>query len=84
MLKEYEKRKVILKAKCSSSITAGETIRALQEIANIVNVGNSGKRDINKMHKTWDNICATAKTGLFLSSEPKTNRLLILVYNYFN
>jgi hypothetical protein len=45
-LEEYEKRKVILKAKFSSSITSGGKNRAWQEIANIVNARNSVKRDI--------------------------------------
>jgi hypothetical protein len=55
-------RKVILKAKFSSSITSGDKNRAWQEIANIVNAGNSVKRYIIEIHKKWDNICATAKT----------------------
>jgi hypothetical protein len=50
LLEEYEKRKVILKAKFSSSITSGDKNRAWQEIANIVNAGNSVKRE-----KTSDN-----------------------------
>ena len=41
LLEEHEKRKVILKAKFSSSITSGDKNRAWQEIANIVNAGNS-------------------------------------------
>jgi hypothetical protein len=40
LLEEYEKRKVILKAKFTSSITYGGKNRAWQEIANIVNAGN--------------------------------------------
>jgi hypothetical protein len=51
-----------LKAKFSSSITSGGKNRAWQEIANIVNAGNSVKRYIKEIHKKWDNICATAKT----------------------
>jgi hypothetical protein len=39
-LEEYAKRKVILKAKFSSSITSGGKTRPWQEIANIVNAGN--------------------------------------------
>jgi hypothetical protein len=35
LLAEYEKRKVILKGKFSSSITSGDKNRARQEIANI-------------------------------------------------
>jgi hypothetical protein len=58
-LEEYEKRKVILKAKFSSSITSGDKNRAWQEIVNIVNVGNSVKRDIKEIQKKWDNICGT-------------------------
>jgi hypothetical protein len=64
-LEEHEKRKVILKAKFSSSITSGGKNRAWQEIANIMNAGNSVKRYIKEIHKKWDNICATAKTGFF-------------------
>jgi hypothetical protein len=45
------KRKVILKAKFSSSITSGGKNRAWQEIANIVNAGNSVKRYIKEIHK---------------------------------
>ena len=51
LLEEYEKRKVILKAKFSSSITSGGKNRAWQEIANIVNAGNSVKRYIKEIHK---------------------------------
>jgi hypothetical protein len=41
------KRKVILKAKLSLLITSWGKNRAWQEIANIVNAGNSVKRYIN-------------------------------------
>ena len=51
LLEESEKRKVILKAKFSSSITSGGKNRAWQKIANIVNAGNSVKRDIKEIHK---------------------------------
>ena len=51
-----------MKAKFSSSIISGGKNRAWQEIANIVNAGNSVKRYIKKIKKKWDNICATAKT----------------------
>ena len=51
LLEESEKRKVILKAKFSSSITSGDTNRAWQEIANIVNAWNSVKRYIKEIHK---------------------------------
>ena len=40
LLEEHEKRKVILKAKFSSSITSVGKHRTWQEIANIVNAGN--------------------------------------------
>jgi hypothetical protein len=66
LLEEYEKRKIILKAKFSSSITSGDKNRAWQEIVNIVNAGNSVKRDIKEIQKKWDNICATAKTEVSL------------------
>jgi hypothetical protein len=39
---------------------------AWQEIANIVNAGNSVQRDIKEIQKKWDNICATAKTEVSL------------------
>jgi hypothetical protein len=42
---------VILKANFSSSITSGGNNRAWQEIANIVNAGNSAKRDIKEIPK---------------------------------
>ena len=61
-LEEHEKRKVILKAKFSSQITSGGKNRAQQEIANIINVGNSVKRYIKETQKKWDNTCAIAKT----------------------
>jgi hypothetical protein len=51
LLEDYEKRKVILKAKFSSSITSGDKNRAWQEISNIVNTGNSVKRDIKEIQK---------------------------------
>jgi hypothetical protein len=54
LLEEHEKRKVILKAKFSSTITSGGKNRAWQEIANIVNAGNSVKRYSNKsVHYLW-------------------------------
>jgi hypothetical protein len=53
LLEEYEKRKVILKATFSSSITSGDNNRAWQEIANIVNTGNSVKRDIKEIQTKW-------------------------------
>jgi hypothetical protein len=66
-LEEYEKRKVILKPKLSSSITSGGKNRAWQEIANIVNAGIFVRRDIKEIHtKKWDYICATAKTEVSL------------------
>jgi hypothetical protein len=51
LLEEYAKRTVTLKAKFSSSVTSGGKNRAWQEIANIVNAGNSGKRDIKEIQK---------------------------------
>ena len=48
---EYAKRKVILKAKFSSSITSGGKTRPWQEIANLVNAGNFVKRDIKEIQK---------------------------------
>jgi hypothetical protein len=42
---------VILKANFSSSITSGGNNRAWEEIANIVNAGNSAKRDIKEIPK---------------------------------
>ena len=68
-MEEYEKRKVILKAKFSSSISSGDKNRAWQEIAKIVNAGNSVKRDIEEIKKKWDNICATAKSEVSLLVE---------------
>jgi len=44
LLEECEKRKAILKAKFSSSITSANKNRAWQEIANIINAGNSVKK----------------------------------------
>jgi hypothetical protein len=66
LLEEYEKRKVILKTKFSSSITSGDKNRAWQEIANIVNTGNAVKRDIKETQKKWDSICVTAKSEVSL------------------
>jgi hypothetical protein len=43
-----------LKEKFSSSITSGDKNRAWQEIANIVNAGNSVRRDIKEIQKKWD------------------------------
>ena len=40
LLEEYEKRKAVLKAKCTSSITSADKPRAWQEITNISNAGN--------------------------------------------
>jgi hypothetical protein len=49
LLEEYAKRKVILKAKFSSSMTSGGKNKAWQEIANIENPRNSVKRDIKEI-----------------------------------
>ena len=62
MLEEYEKRKVILKAKFSSLKTSGDKHMAWQETVKIVNAGNFVNRDIKEIQEKWDNICATAKT----------------------
>ena len=51
LLEECEKRKAILKAKFSSSITSADKNRAWQEIANTVNAGNSVKIDIKEIQK---------------------------------
>ena len=51
LLEKYKKRKVILKTKFSCSITSGDKNRVWQEIANIVNAGNSVKRDIKEIPK---------------------------------
>ena len=67
-----------MNAKFSSSITSGDKNRAWQEIANIVNAGNSVKRDIKEIYKKkCDNICATAKTELSLHrrSQRQTSNL---------
>jgi hypothetical protein len=53
LLEEHEKRTVFLKAKFSTPITSGGKNRAWQEIANIVNAGNSVKRYIKEIHKKW-------------------------------
>jgi hypothetical protein len=55
---------------------------AWQEIANIVNAGNSVQRDIKEIQKKWDNICATAKTEVSLHrrSQRQTVTLCDLLY----
>jgi hypothetical protein len=58
----------ILKAKFSSSITSGDKNRAWQEIANIVNAGNSVKRDIN-----WVNIKVIITTYIIEILDLKKN-----------
>jgi hypothetical protein len=40
--------------------------RAWQEIANIINAGNSVKIYVKEIQKKWDNICANAKTEVSL------------------
>ena len=76
LLEEYEKRKVILKAKFSSSITSGDKNRAWQEIASIVNAGISVRRDIKEIHTQKMGLCMCYRKnrGFFTSSEPKTNQ----------
>ena len=61
LLEECEKRKAVLKAKFSSSITSADKNRAWQEIA-----GNSVKKDVKEIQKKWDNICGNAKTEVSL------------------
>ena len=61
LLEVYEKRKVISKAKFSSSITSGDKNRAWQEIANIV------------QKKMGQYMCYRKNRVFFASSEPKTN-----------
>ena len=82
MLEEYEKRTVILKAKFSSSITSWVTNRAWQEIANIVNAGNSVKRYIKEIHKKWDNICAPQKLRFLYIVGAKDKQVIDNVYMY--
>ena len=82
VLEEYEKRTVILKAKFSSSITSWVTNRAWQEIANIVNAGNSVKRYIKEIHKKWDNICAPQKLRFLYIVGAKDKQVIDNVYMY--
>jgi hypothetical protein len=81
VLEEYE-RKVILKAKFSSSITSWVTHRAWQEIANIVNAGNSVKRYLKEIHKKWDNICAPQKLRFLYIVGAKDKQVIDNVYMY--
>jgi hypothetical protein len=60
------KRKAILKAKFSSSITSADKNRAWQESANIIIAGNSVKREVKEIQKKWDNICDNTKTEVSL------------------
>ena len=57
LLEEYAKRTVTLKAKFSSSVTSGGKNRAWQEIANIVNAGNSVKVTLKKYTKMGQYMC---------------------------
>ena len=82
MLEEYEKRKVILKAQFSSSINSWIKKRAWQEIANIVNAGNSVKRYIKEIHKKWDNICAPQKLRFLYIVGAKDKQVIDNVYMY--
>ena len=66
LLEECEKRKAILKAKFSSSITSADKNRAWQESANIIIAGNSVKREVKEIQKKWDNICGNTKTEVSL------------------
>ena len=66
LLEEYENRKVILKAKFSSSITSADKNRAWQEITNIINDGNLVIKDVKEIQEKWDNICVNAKTEVSL------------------
>ena len=52
LLEEYEKRKVSLKAKFSSSITSADKTRVWQEITNIINAGNLVKRECESAFPT--------------------------------
>ena len=61
LLEKYKKRKVILKTKFSCSITSGDKNRAWQEIANIVNAGNSVKRDIKEIQKKMEQYMCYSK-----------------------
>ncbi|CAG2218327.1 unnamed protein product [Mytilus edulis] len=61
-MEEYEKKRQILKAKFSSTLTSGDKTRAWEEIANTINAGNSVRRCTKDIQKKWDNICATAKS----------------------
>jgi hypothetical protein len=73
LLEEYEKRKVILKAKFSSSITSGDKNRAWQEIANIVNAGNSVKRDIKEIQKNGTIYVLPQVTNSNIQTHPTLN-----------
>ena len=61
LLEECEKRKAILKATFSSSITSAENNRAWQEIANIINAGNSVKKHVKEIQKNGPIYVVTQK-----------------------
>jgi len=81
LLEECEKRKAILKAKFSSSITSADNNRAWQEIANIINAGNSVKKYVKEIQKKWDNICASAKTEVSLHLNLSNNSKSLYISN---
>ena len=81
LLEACEKRKAILKAKFSSSITSADKNRAWQEIANIIVTGNSVKRDVKEIQKKWNNICGNAKTEVLLHLNISNNSKSSYVMN---
>jgi hypothetical protein len=71
-----------LKAKFSSSITSGSKNRAWQEIANIVNAGNSVKRYIKEIHKKWNNYVLPQKLRFLSKLEFIIHKLPLRRGNY--
>ena len=63
LMEEYEKRKDVLRAKISSTITSSTKNTAWDEITEAMNSQNpSVKRNMKYFLKEWDNICSSAKT----------------------
>jgi len=63
LMEEYEKRKDVLRAKFSSTITSSTKNTAWDEITEAMNSQNpSVKRNMKEIQKKWDNICSSAKT----------------------
>ena len=76
LTEEFEKRKDIIRAKFSSSVTSSSKQRAWEEIAAAINSqSKEAKRDVKDIKKKWDNICSVAKSEFSTQKKLQTKQV---------